>query len=50
MLHGNSQAFEQTALYRKVYQLESPKITRKLTTARFAQRVDARRAQCMAQK
>ncbi|ALR75652.1 DUF1615 domain-containing protein [[Enterobacter] lignolyticus] len=66
---GDSQAFEQTALYRNVYQLaeaktgkalprevlpgiqlESPKITRKLTTAWFAQRVDARRAQCMAQK
>ncbi|WPM86111.1 DUF1615 domain-containing protein [Apirhabdus apintestini] len=28
-------------------QLDSPKITRKLTTAWFAQRVDARRANCM---
>lgn len=28
-------------------QLESPKITRNLTTARFAKRVDDRRAQCM---
>jgi len=29
-------------------QLESPKITRNLTTAWFAQRVDDRRARCMA--
>lgn len=31
-------------------QLESPKITRNLTTARFAKRVDERRASCMARR
>lgn len=65
---GDSQAFEETALYKSVYrladekagkalpreilpgiQLESPKITRNLTTAWFAKRVDERRAACMSQ-
>jgi hypothetical protein len=64
---GDSQAFEETDLYRGVYklaqaktgkalvremlpgiQLESSKITRNLTTAWFAKRVDDRRANCMA--
>lgn len=63
---GDSQAFEETELYRGVYrlaeqrvgkplpkemlpgiQLESPKITRKLTTAWFAKRVEERRLRCM---
>ena len=65
---GDSQDFEDTALYKGVYQLaeakagkalpremlpgiqlESPKITRNLTTAWFAKRVDDRRAACMSQ-
>lgn len=65
---GDSFSFEETALYKKVYQLaeaktgkslpremlpgiqlESLKITRNLTTAWFAKRVDERRARCMKQ-
>lgn len=64
---GDSEAFEQTALYRQVFalaeaesgqqlpravlpgiKLESPKITRNLTTAWFAQRVQTRWQRCMA--
>jgi hypothetical protein len=64
---GETQAFEDTDLYRQVFSLadkaagkplprailpgivlESPKITRKLTTAWFAQRVEERRVRCMA--
>ncbi|WP_296252435.1 DUF1615 domain-containing protein [Pseudomonas sp. UBA4194] len=63
---GETLAFEETTLYRRVFaladktagkpvpravlpgiKLESPKITRNLTTAWFAQRVDERRARCM---
>ncbi|MFK3971950.1 DUF1615 domain-containing protein [Pseudomonas sp. NPDC087358] len=64
---GETLAFEDTDLYRQVFELadkaagkplprailpgivlESPKITRKLTTAWFAQRVEERRVRCMA--
>ncbi|HYG43371.1 MAG TPA: DUF1615 domain-containing protein [Bordetella sp.] len=64
---GNSLEFEETRLYRRVFQLadkdagkrvpravlpgiklESPKITRNLTTAWFANRVHGRWKQCMA--
>ena len=63
---GDSLAFDETELYRKVFALadrqqgkplpravlpgitlKSPKITRNLTTAWFAQRVDERRQRCM---
>ncbi|MCT8951150.1 DUF1615 domain-containing protein [Pseudomonas lundensis] len=63
---GESLAFDETDLYRKVFALadrqqgkplpravlpgitlKSPKITRNLTTAWFAQRVDERRQRCM---
>lgn len=68
LLKGDSQEFEETALYKGVYklaeakggkglpremlpgiQLESPKITRNLTTAWFARRVNERWSACMAQ-
>lgn len=66
---GEQLSFEDTAVYRRVYDLaeqvagrplprailpgitlESPKITRHLTTAWFAQRVDERRVRCMARQ
>jgi len=67
LARGNDAGFEDTALYRRVFELadrdagrplpravlpgivlKSPKITRKLTTAWFAERVNDRWKRCMA--